>query len=78
MSGQVSRGSAGEYQADDRAGSLAGTALDAEIRIDDMLSITLGDSSDRATGCTCTAVYTIITDDIRHIIILLIIDWLKL
>ena len=61
-----------------RAGGLAGTALDAEIRIDDMLSITLGDSSDRATGCTCTAVYTIITDDIRHIIILLIIDWLKL
>lgn len=51
----------------DRAGSLAGTALDAEFRIDDMLSVTLGDGSDRASGCASAAVYTIITDNIGHI-----------
>ncbi len=62
----------------DRACCLAGTALNAEFRVDDMLSITLGNGSDRASGSARTAVYAIITDDIRHITILLIIDWLKL
>lgn len=62
----------------DRAGGLASTALDAEVRIDDMLSVDLGDSSDGASGCASTAVYAIITDNIRHSDILLIIDWLKL
>jgi hypothetical protein len=51
----------------DRACGLAGTALDAEFRIDDMLSVTLGDGSDRASGCASAAVYTIITDNVWHI-----------
>lgn len=51
----------------DRACGLAGTALDAEFRIDDMLPVTFGDGSYRAAGCAGAAVYTIITDYIWHI-----------
>lgn len=63
----------------DRAGSLAGAALDAEFRIDDADTVDLGDSSDRASGFTCSAVHTeILIDSIRHCNNLLVIDWLKL
>ena len=55
-----------------RAGTSAGTALDAGIRIDHVLSVSLGDSAYRALSLAGSAAYTRVADYICHSIILLL------
>ena len=45
------------------ASTLASTAIKALVCVDDVLSVLLGDSADRALVCTCTAADALIKID---------------
>ena len=54
------------FGSSDRAGLSAGSAIDAKIRVDDVLAVAFADAADRTDVCTGAAHHTVVIDNMCH------------